>query len=145
MHPMYEGPIVCFDSRPSTWEFVLIYLSVDPSTSAKLTKLLSGTVLMALRDMLRDRSVELTIMDLDDGPSQSSSRLAHREHTSESEVDTHSDSILLVVLPAQQDASVSSLKNIVFVEPGQGDEEDPDSEMLCLKVVQTLWQELATR
>ena len=148
MDPSYSGPIVCFNNRPSAWEFVTVYLSAAP-TSTALANLISDTVLLALRDLLRERCVELTIINLEDGPNHTSTRLAPQVQLPDpSHACTHSDSILLVVLPPSQEqaqARVSDAGNILFVEPAQGEQSKDECEELCLETSRELWKQLESK
>ena len=146
MDPSYTGPIVCFDPRPSSWEYLTIYLSSDPLVGGKLPKLISVTVLAALRDIFRQRLVELMIVDLDDGPSNTNNRRAPRQATDQTlgAVGT-SDSILIVLLPPRNEPTVSKMGNIVFVQTEQGAEEDAALVNSCVAVCQVLFRELASR
>ena len=146
MDPSYTGPIVCFDPRPSTWEYMTIYLSSDPLADGKLSKLISATVLVALRDIFRQRMVALTIVDLDDGNGHTNNRRAPREDLDQSLGPTAtSDSMLLVVLPPQSAPTVSKMGNIVFIQTEQGAEEDAALVKTCVAVCQMLFGELASR
>ena len=143
MDPSYNGPIVCFNSRPSAWEFVTIFLSAVPSTSTTLRRQMSNTVLPALRDMMRDRCVDLTIVDLDDGPSHANRRRRRQS------VDVHgsdtADSILVVFSGPHQDAKVSKIGNIVMVEQPAGMEGASCFANICMEVCRILWSDLSSR
>jgi hypothetical protein len=145
MDPSYTGPIVCFNSRPSAWDFVKVYLSADPSTSTILSRLILNTVLMALRDKFRERCVELIIVDLDDGPSHTNARLAHHVKDPIPDEGGCGDSLLLVILEAQKEVKVSQMGSIFFIEPEVGADSEEQFEESCLQLCRVLWKELASK
>ena len=104
MHASCTGRIVCFNRRPASWEYITVYVSADQSTPAELRKALTTTALSELREVLRERYVDLSVVDLDEGNTPADSRRAHRNQAT-SVLDTRGDSILVVFsqpLPMRQ-------------------------------------------
>ena len=145
MHASYTGRIVCFNRRPASWEYITVYVSADQSTPAELRKAVTTTALSEMREVLRERYVDLSVVDLDEGNTTADSRRAHRNQAT-SVLDTRGDSILVVVLPGNdQKAAMSQVSDIVFLEFNKGGLSAEQVEKTCLALIDVLWAELSKR